>query len=55
MDTKQFELIKEARQQKYIENCRKRLSDIAEKKIKTTLLQKLFMLRILFVLLLVVC
>lgn len=36
MDTKQFELIKEARQQKYTEICRKRLSDIAEKKIKTT-------------------
>lgn len=36
MDTKQLEAIKEARQQKYVESCRKRLSDIAEKKIKTT-------------------
>lgn len=28
--------IKEARQQKYLDNCRKRLSDIAEQKMRTT-------------------
>jgi hypothetical protein len=32
----QLDKIKEGRRQKYLDNCRKRLSDIAESKMKTT-------------------
>jgi hypothetical protein len=35
MLSKQSEKIKEARQQKYLDDCRKRLSTIAEKKMQT--------------------
>ena len=33
---RQAEKLKEARQQKYLDECRQRLSNIAEKKMKTT-------------------